>query len=141
MSVNAIQIPMARPVVGDMTGASLERYASNPNVTEADKIAEASKQFEAVLLRQILAAARKSVIHSGMEDTSATADIYQDMVTAQLAEAISQSGSLGLAQSLQVQVSRPKRGLGAGEQEEAETGGELRSVRELIHDGKRVRHD
>ena len=39
-------------------------------------------------------------------DDSAVGGIYKDMVTAQLAESISKSGSFGLAQSLQAELTR-----------------------------------
>jgi len=108
MSFPSIQTPVIRPPNGDISGEGLERYARNPNVSESEKIEEASRQFEAVLLRQVLAAARKTVIRSNTESETAETGIYQDMINAQLAEAISRSGSLGLARSLQVQVSHPQ---------------------------------
>ena len=84
----------------------LEKLADNKSLSEEQKVAELSRQFEGVLLRQILGQARKTVFHSKTEDESATSAIYQDMVTAQLAEGISKSGSFGLAKSLQTQLSR-----------------------------------
>jgi len=84
----------------------LDRLAANPNIPEQEKVAEVCRQFEAVLLRQILQQARKTVIDSEFNSESATSGIYQDMVTNQLAESISRSGGLGLAQSLQAQLTR-----------------------------------
>lgn len=108
MSFSTVQAHAIQPPAGDLSGEGLERYARNPKVTEAEKIEEASRQFEAVLLRQVIAAARKTVIRSNLESEKAETGIYQDMINAQLAESISRSGSLGLARSLQVQVSHPK---------------------------------
>ena len=84
----------------------LEKLADNQHLSEEQKVAELSRQFEGVLLRQILGQARKTVFHSQTDEDSASSAIYQDMVTAQLAESISKSGSFGLAKSLQTQLSR-----------------------------------
>lgn len=84
----------------------LEKLAENKALSEEQKVAELSRQFEGVLLRQILGQGRKTVFHSKMQDESTTSGIYQDMVTAQLAEGISKGGSFGLAKSLQTQLSR-----------------------------------
>ena len=84
----------------------LETLADNANIPESEKVAEASRQFEALLLRQILSQARKTVVHSKFHANSTTSDIYQDLVTTQLADKISQSGAFGLARSLQAQMTR-----------------------------------
>lgn len=88
------------------SGLPLDRLATHPELSEADKIAELSRQFEAVLLRQILREARKTVIESDLTRNSAVSDIYDDMVTSQLAEALSQSGSLGLGRLLAQELTR-----------------------------------
>jgi flagellar protein FlgJ len=84
----------------------LEQLANNPNVPEREKIAETCRQFEAVLLRQILGEARKSVISDGQEHDPAVDGIYNDMITNQLADSISRSGAFGLAKSLESQLAR-----------------------------------
>lgn len=89
--------------------AAISRLESNPRLSEEEKVAEASRQFEAVLLRQILTAARKTVIPSDLEENSAASDMYRDMVNAHLADAISRAGTFGLARSLQVQLQRQTR--------------------------------
>jgi Rod binding domain-containing protein len=88
----------------------LERLAGNPNVTEAEKTAEVSRQFEAILLRQILQQSQKSVFPSSLTKETAASGIYQDMITNQLADGISKSGSLGLAKSFKSQLSRQMHG-------------------------------
>jgi flagellar biosynthesis/type III secretory pathway chaperone len=54
------------PLPHTVSAASLplEQLAKNPKLSESEKIAELSRQFEAVLLRQILGEAQKSVIRS-----------------------------------------------------------------------------
>jgi flagellar protein FlgJ len=83
----------------------LEQLVHNSHLTEEQKINEATRQFEAVLLRQILAETQKTVIASSYSDNSTAASIYHDMVTKQLADSISKSGTLGLARTLQAQLS------------------------------------
>ena len=84
----------------------LEQLAAHPALSEQDKLAQASRHFEAALLRQILADARKPVFPSRFTDQSAVHGIYHDMVTSQLADSISQSGEFGLARSLESQLNR-----------------------------------
>ena len=73
-------------------------------MTEAQKIGEASRQFEAILLRQILQETQKTVISSKFTDNSVSSGIYRDMVTTQLADSISKSGTFGLAQTFEQQL-------------------------------------
>jgi Rod binding domain-containing protein len=79
---------------------AIEKLAGNQTLSEKEKIAEASRQFESVLIRQILSEARKPMFDVKKAEQSATTGIYQDMVTNQLAEAVSRSGDFGLAQCL-----------------------------------------
>src|SRR5262245_54673025 len=99
-----MNISALTPAAASLDAVPLERLANNPALSEAEKIKEASRQFEAIILRQILGQARKTVFHSKLNEESASAGIYQDMVTGQLADAISRSGSFGLARSLEVQL-------------------------------------
>ena len=100
MNIDALN---AGPKAADLP---LEKLSDSKAFSEEQKVAELSRQFEGVLLRQILGQARKTVFHSQTDEDSASSAIYQDMVTAQLAESISKSGSFGLAKSLQTQLSR-----------------------------------
>jgi flagellar protein FlgJ len=99
MDISALQ-PHAKASV-----IPFEKLAKNPNVSDSDKVKEAAKQFEAILLRQILGESRKSVIKTDDEGDSNTQGIYNDMITTQLADSISQSGAFGLAKSLVTQLS------------------------------------
>src|SRR6185503_5628354 len=84
----------------------LERLAGNGQLSEPQKVAEAARQFEALLLRKILEETQKTVIHSEFSDDSTAAGIYRDLVTQQLAESISKSGSFGVAKTLERQLNR-----------------------------------
>jgi len=84
-----------------------ERLANNPKLTEQQKIAEASRQFEVILLKQILESSQKTVIKSKFNEDSTSSSIYHDMVTTQLADSISKSGKFGLSQTFEHQLDRP----------------------------------
>ena len=84
----------------------LEQLAGNSKLSETEKIGELSRQFEALLLRQVLQQTQKTVIKSNLMDESATSGIYRDMITNQLADSMSKSGSFGLAQSLEKELTR-----------------------------------
>jgi Rod binding domain-containing protein len=84
-----------------------EALAGNQSLSEHQKIAEASRQFEAMLLRQILSESQKPVIQSAFTDNSTAAGIYQDFVTNQMADSLSKSGTLGFAQVFDRQLDRP----------------------------------
>ncbi len=111
MEINPLQRQIAAADIAP------ERLAGNPRLSREQKIAEASRQFEAVLLRQILGDAQKTVIPSEFSDQSTAAGIYQDLSTSTLADSISKSGALGLARAFEQQLNRqagvvPKAGHG-----------------------------
>lgn len=84
----------------------LDQLASNPKLSEREKTAEACRQFEAVLLRQILGEARKNVLAPSASSNSSVTGIYEDMINNQMADSISRSGSFGLAKNLESQLAR-----------------------------------
>src|SRR5262245_52029565 len=82
----------------------LEKLATSTQVSDREKIAEVSRQFEAVLLRQILAQAQKPLFKSSFDNAESSSNsIYQDMITQQLADRISHGGSFGFAKVLEKQ--------------------------------------
>ena len=80
MEISALHTDLKAPDV------PLERLAGNRSLSEEQKVAEASRQFEAILLRQILESTQKTVIPSEFSDNSTASGIYRDMITAQLAD-------------------------------------------------------
>jgi Rod binding domain-containing protein len=99
MEVTALQHKVHAADIG------VERLANNPRLSEAEKVEEASRQFEAILLRQILSAAH--VLSPGVQDQSAANGIYQDMLTNHLANAISHSPrGIGLSDALNRELGR-----------------------------------
>jgi Rod binding domain-containing protein len=81
----------------------LESLAGNPGISDAEKVAEVSRQFEAVLLRQILQDIRKPLLAHAEGDATSNG-IYADMINNQMADSISHSGGFGLAKSLTAQL-------------------------------------
>lgn len=90
----------------DATNLPLDRLAENRQLSESQKVTEAGRQFEAILLRQILGEAMKPVFKSEFTGQSAQAGIYQDMVVNQLADNLTRSGGMGLAKSLNHELAR-----------------------------------
>ncbi len=88
----------------DASNVPVESLAGNKNLSEDQKIAEASRQFEAILVRQFLNESQKTVIQSSFSDNSASAGIYQDMVTNQLADSLTRHGGIGLAKTFEQQL-------------------------------------
>ncbi|MCL5096420.1 MAG: rod-binding protein [Candidatus Omnitrophica bacterium] len=84
----------------------LEHLAANSHLTQKEKIAEVSRAFEAVLLRQILQQAQKTVFRSSLISESSSTGIYRDLATTQLAENISRAGTFGLAKVIAQQLDR-----------------------------------
>jgi Rod binding domain-containing protein len=84
----------------------LDKLASNANVSEAEKLAEASTQFEAVLLRHIFTEAQKPVFKSKFSTESVATGIYRDLITSELAERASRTGGFGVARALEQQLQR-----------------------------------
>lgn len=84
-----------------------ERLAKNTHLTDKEKIAEASRQFECILLKQVLESSQKTVFKSKFSDDSTSSSIYHDMITTQLADSISKSGSFGLSKAFEKQLDQP----------------------------------
>ena len=101
-----MQIPALQQKV-DASHVPLETLANSKALTEDQKIGEASRQFEAILLRQFLAESQKPVIQSEFTDNSTASGIYQDFITNTLADSLSRGGGIGLAKSFQRQLSHP----------------------------------
>ena len=105
MDITSLQSPRV-----DAANLSLDRLAANTQVPESEKVAEVSRAFEAVLLRQILSESQRPVFQSPYAGNSNTDGIYRDLVVNQMAEDISKSGSFGLGKSLARELQRQAGG-------------------------------
>lgn len=82
----------------------LEKLINSSQVKQQDKVEEASRQFESMLLRQILTQAQKPLFRSNLFESSTSNSIYQDMITQQLADRISRGGSFGFGKMLEKEL-------------------------------------
>lgn len=73
--------------------------------SEREKLKEASKQFEAIFVRQMLAASRKTDFDDGLFDSEAM-DTFRQMQDERFAEIASQTGTLGLASVIEAHLAR-----------------------------------
>src|ERR1700722_11337728 len=105
----------------DTSDVPIEGLAGNKHLTEQQKIHEASRQFEVILLKQILSEMQKPVVESEFSNDSTAGGIYQDYATNALADSISKSGTFGLSQIFEQQLSphgsKPGKTVSAGQPE------------------------
>lgn len=83
---------------------AVEDLSRNNKLTEAEKIGEVARHFEAILLRQFLNEATKPLMDANEGMSAAQKSIYQDMMTNTLADTISKSGEFGLSQAFRQQL-------------------------------------
>ena len=84
----------------------LEQLANNNALSESQKVTELSRQFEALLVRQILTEAQKNTLAPTLESNGVSNSIYQGIIAQIQAENISHSGALGVARALERQLQR-----------------------------------
>ncbi len=70
------------------------------DAAQKQKLAEATKQFEAVLIRQMLSSLERTTQLSGSKTTLGGQSAYSSMMGDALSDAIAQAGGLGLAPTL-----------------------------------------
>ena len=92
----------------------LEKLAGSKSVSESDKVAEMSRQFEAVLVRQILTDAQKPTFKSKLNPENTATSIHRDMMVNTMADQITHSGGLGLSQQLRRDLGRQAKLASAG---------------------------
>ena len=86
---------------------AVEHLANNKQLSDEHKVAEIGRHFEAILLRQFLGDATKPLFGANQQGMStATKEIYQDMMVNTLADQISRTGQFGLAESFKAQLTQ-----------------------------------
>lgn len=83
--------------------ATLDRPAS---LDTTEKLGKACREFEAVFLQKIIEQTRAPMFKTKEGPGAGSTSIYQDLVNQHLAGNISQTGSFGLAKSLETQLGR-----------------------------------
>ncbi len=68
-------------------------------------LAKTAKQFEAIFMREMLAAARKSSLGDSLFSSSAT-DNFREMQDSRFADISAEKGTLGLAKLIEAQLAR-----------------------------------
>lgn len=76
-----------------------------PQGAEREKLAEAAKQFEAIFLRQMLTAARKTDFGGDLFGGQGL-DTFRQMRDDQFARITAETGTLGLAAAIEAQLAR-----------------------------------
>ena len=116
----------------------MDQIAGNKALTQEQKIGEATRQFEAMLLRQILESTQKTVIKSKYSEDSTATGIYRDMITSQLADSISKSGSLGLGDTLKREFTQQTRAKNDSQMESKSADAEAPASEPLCHSAKQL---
>lgn len=101
MSDNTISSGAATTTTG--TGATLDQ--STPAQPTKAQIHEAAQKFEALLLRQMLAEARKVDFGNTLFSNEGT-KTFREMQDSKLADTMSQRGTLGFAKMIEAQLAR-----------------------------------
>jgi len=75
----------------------------NARPDERQKLAQASKQFEAIFARQMLSSARKAGFGDDLFGGEGT-DTFRQMMDERFADILADSGALGLGKSVEAQL-------------------------------------
>lgn len=82
-------------------GSAMSLGAPKPD--ERERLAKAATQFEAIFLREMLAAARKSDFGNDLFQSQGT-DTFRQMMDDRFADILSESGTLGFAQTIETRL-------------------------------------
>ena len=87
--------------------ASVVSQQAPKGPVDAAKLEEASRQFEALFLKQFIGEALKPLLHNTPGSQMAGAGIYEHMITDVISENLSKSGDFGFSTMLQAQLASP----------------------------------
>ena len=87
--------------------SDLGRLANHPHLKEEEKMEAVAKEFEVMLVKQVLKSAQQPLTESGSTffPTQGTGAIYGDMMIDTLSGSVGRAGQLGLARLFQQQLS------------------------------------
>jgi Rod binding domain-containing protein len=111
MSIDAISsLATARPSPALLAAARTAERSDPGSPLQAEDVKKAARQFEAILMRQLLAPAIEPMMNGSLGGASTTGGgVYGYMLTDVLANSITQGGGLGLASVIESQLS-PRAG-------------------------------
>lgn len=101
MSISALNA--AVPSIGILASNDPELYPGAAAQNSPEQAAKAAKQFEAILVRQLLEPSLKSMMSGFGGEGSPGSDVYGYFFVDSLANAITDGGGLGLSSILQMQ--------------------------------------
>jgi flagellar protein FlgJ len=78
-------------------------------VDRSSKLYEACVEFEALFLKQMLAAMRKTVQKTGLLDGGMAQDIFEDMLYDEYAKSMARNAGFGLADTVYLQLTSAQR--------------------------------
>ena len=87
-------------ITSQLRPTGLEHADASNGKPDPAKLAKVSRQFESILLRQMLGESMKPLLQAGP-----SGQVYGYMMTDALATQISEAGGLGLAHVIQAQIS------------------------------------
>jgi flagellar protein FlgJ len=97
-------------------GAALPLNAPKPD--DRERLAKAATQFEAIFVRQMLAAARKTDFGNDLFQSQG-GDTFRQMMDDRFADVLAESGTLGFARTIETrlasQMNLPESGKTTGE--------------------------
>ena len=101
--MNPLSFPLAAPTA--ISGSLAAAHGSEPANAERAKLSGAAKQFEAIFVRQMLAAARKT---SFGDDNfgGKSVETFRQMQDERFAEIAAESGTFGIAKFVEAQLSQ-----------------------------------
>lgn len=97
-------------ILGVTTSQSVQA-AESVQSPEKNELVNATRQFEAVFLRQFLGDALKPLLHATPGANGPGAGIYQYMMTDVIANSLTQDEHFGMASLLQMQLSEQHAGM------------------------------
>ncbi|MBU1567407.1 MAG: rod-binding protein [Proteobacteria bacterium] len=71
---------------------------------DLDSLRESSREFEALLLMEMLKSMRKSVPEGGLFDKDTSSEIFRDMLDSETAKAASRGKGLGIGEAMYKQM-------------------------------------
>jgi flagellar protein FlgJ len=79
-----------------------------PTVDKSSELYKVCQDFEALFIKQMLNAMRKTVEKNGLLDGGMSEDIFEDMLYDEYAKKMAQTAQFGLAETMYLQVNHQK---------------------------------
>ena len=97
-----MEISLQTSALQNVVEASIPNQGSKES--KAEGLEDATRNFEAILLRQFIGEALKPLLHDTLGSQVAGAGVYQQMISEVIADNLAQSGDFGFSSMLQIQL-------------------------------------